>query len=153
MSNALDLFRAQQAAVQQLLESTQELSGGIGQVQAQVHALTHDPDLRAVLQDERQWLERARQLIDETRQWREQEARRYLPALAYRWVAALGFALMSAYAVGLGYARIAKPFAAELEALRPRAELGLLVEHRMANMTAAERRQLDILMNWKRGAR
>jgi hypothetical protein len=153
MSNALDLFRAQQAAVKELLERTQELSGRIGQVQAQVHTLTHDPDLRAVLKDEQLWLDRARLLIDETRQWREQEARRHLPALAYRWIAALSFALISAYAVGLGYARVAKPFAAELDALRHRAELGLLVEHRMATMTAAERRQLDALMNWKRGTR
>lgn len=153
MSTALDLFRAQQAAVEQLLERAHELSGRIGQVQAQVDALTHDLDLRAVLQDERQWLERARQMVDETRRWREQEARRYLPALVYRWAAALGFALVSAYAVGLGYARVAKPFAAELDALRPRAELGLLLKHRMAAMTPAERRQLDILMNWKRGAR
>jgi hypothetical protein len=122
-------------------------------VQAQVDALTHDPALSAVLQDEQQWLERARQLIDETRRWREQEARRYFPALAYRWVAALWFALMSAYVVGLGYARVTKPFAAELDSLRPRAELGLLVEHRMATMTPAQRRQLDALMNWKRGTR
>ena len=153
MSNALDLFRAQQAAVEQLLERVQELSGRIGQVQAQVDALTHDSDLRAVLQDERQWLERARQVIDETRRWREQEARRYLPALANRWIAALGFALVSAYVVGLGYGRVAKPFAVELGALRPRAELGLLVEHRMATMTPAERRQFDALMNWKQGTR
>jgi hypothetical protein len=153
MSTALDLFRAQQAAVERLLERVQELSGRIGQLQAQVETLTHDPDLHAVLLEERRWLDRARQVIDETRQWREQEARRYLPALAYRWMAALAFALVSAYAVGLGYARVAKPFAAELDALRPRAELGLLVEHRMATMTPAERRQLDALMNWKRGAR
>lgn len=153
MSTALDLFRAQQAAVERLLERAQELSERIGQLQAQVEALTHDPDLRTVLQEERLWLERARQVIDETRRWREQEARRYLPALAYRWIAALGFALMSAYAVGLGYAHIVKPLAAELDALRPRAELGLLVEHRMAAMTPAERRQLDALMNWKRGTR
>ena len=68
-------------------------------------------------------------------------------------MAALGFALMSAYALGLGYGHVARPFAAELDALRPRAELGLLVEHRMATMTPAERRQLDALMNWKRGTR
>src|SRR4051812_32159881 len=123
MSNALDLFRAQQAAVQQLLERTKELSGRIEHVQAQVHALTHDLDLRAVLQDERQWLDRARQMVDETRHWREQEARLYLPVLAYRWIAALGFALLSTYVFGWGYARITKPFAAELEVLRPRAEL------------------------------
>ena len=38
MSTALDLFRAQQAAVEQLLERAHELSGRIGQVQAQVDA-------------------------------------------------------------------------------------------------------------------
>ena len=55
--------------------------------------------------------------------------------------------------VGSSYAWIAKPYAAELETLRPRAELGLLVEQRMNTMTPAERRQLDALMKWKRVAR
>jgi len=85
--------------------------------------------------------------------WRIEEQRRYWPGVAYRWIAALAFALLSAVAVGSSYAWIAKPYAAELETLRPRAELGLLVEQRMNTMTPAERRQLDALMKWKRVAR
>ena len=85
--------------------------------------------------------------------WREEEQRRYWPGVAYRWITALAFALLSAVAVGTGYAWIAKPYAAELETLRPRAELGLLVEQRMNTMTQAERRQFDALMKWKRGTR
>jgi hypothetical protein len=86
------------------------------------------------------------------RQGVEDEAGRHFgPAAA--WITALAFALLSAVAVGTGYAWIAKPYASELETLRPHAELGALVEHRMSTMTSAERRQLDTLMKWKRGAR
>jgi hypothetical protein len=103
--------------------------------------------------EERAWLEAAQRTIAEAERWRQEEQRRYWPGVAYRWITALAFALLSAVAVGTGYAWIAKPFATELEALRPRADLGLLVEHRMSTMTAAERRQLDRLMGWKGGAR
>jgi hypothetical protein len=65
----------------------------------------------------------------------------------------LAFALLSAVAVGTGYAWIAKPYVAELAILRPRAELGLIVEQRLNTMTPSERRQLDALMKWKRGTR
>ena len=41
----------------------------------------------------------------------------------------------------------------ELEALRPPAELGLLVEHRPSTMTLADRRQCETLMQWKRDTR
>ena len=75
------------------------------------------------------------------------------PGVAYRWITALAFALVSAFAVGAGYGWIAKPYAAELEAIRPQADLGLFVEHRMSTMTPTERRQLDALMKWKRAAR
>ena len=71
----------------------------------------------------------------------------------YRWIAASLFALASAYVAAVGYARGTKPFAEQLETLRPRAELGQLVEDRMSTMTPAERRQLDVLMKWKRDAR
>jgi hypothetical protein len=153
VSNALDLFRAQQAAVEQVHNRLNEVAGLLACVNDQVTQLAQDKDLRQLLQEERTWLESAHRLVNETRRWREGEAQRYWPALMYRWVVALVFALASAYAVGLGYARVGRPFAVELEALRPRAELGLLVEHRMSTMTPAERRQFDALMRWKRGAR
>ena len=153
MSNALDLFRAQQAAVEKVYDRLNDVDGLLARLNDQVAQLAENKDLRQLLQEERTWLESAQRIVNDTRRWREEEARRYWPALMYRWLAALVFALASAYAVGLGYARVAKPFAVELEVLRSRAALGQLVEHRMSTMTPAERRQLDALMKWKRDVR
>jgi hypothetical protein len=122
-------------------------------LRVQVAGIANDRDLRAVLREEHTWLEAAQRTIAETQRWREEEQRRYWPGVASRRITALAFALLSAVAVGTGYAWIANPYASELETLRPRAELGLLVEQRMNTMTPAERRQLDALMKWKRAPR
>jgi hypothetical protein len=148
MNNALDMFREQQDAARQLQGQLFEIHGLLERLQAQVASIAGNRDLREVLREERTWLESAQRTIAEAERWRIEEQRRYWPGLAYRWITALAFALLSAVAVGTGYAWIAKPFASELDALRPRAELGLLVEHRMSTMTRAERRQLDALMKW-----
>jgi len=153
VSNALDLFRAQQEAVEQVLARLNDAAGLLTRLNDQVTQLGHDRELRQLLQEERTWLDTAHRLVNETRRWREEEARRYWPGLLHRWIAASLFALASAYVAAVGYARVTKPFAEELETLRPRAELGQMVEDRMSTMTPAERRQLDVLMKWKRGAR
>ena len=153
MSNALDMFREQQDAARQVHAQLVQVAALLGQVQAQAAGLVNDRDLRDVLRDERTWLDAAQRTIAEAKRWREQEQRRYWPGVAYRWIMALAFALLSAVAVGTGYAWIAKPYAIEFETLRPRAELGLLVEQRMNTMTPAERRALDALMKWKRATR
>ena len=153
MSNALDMFREQQDAARQVHAQLVEVAALLEQLQAQVAGIANDRSLREVLREERTWLECAQRTIADARRWREEEQRRYWPGVAYRWITALAFALLSAVAVGTGYAWIAKPYASELEALRPHAELGALVEQRMSTMTSAERRQLDTLMKWKRGAR
>jgi hypothetical protein len=153
MSNALDMFREQQDAAKQVHNELVGVAALVEQLQAQVAGIANDRDLRQVLREERTLLEIAQRTIAEAERWRIEERRRYWPGVAYRWITALAFALLSAIAVGTGYAWIAKPYAAELEMLRPRAELGLLVEQRMNTMTPAERRQLDALMKWKRGAR
>jgi hypothetical protein len=150
MSNALDMFREQQDAARQVHAQLVQVAALLGEVQAQAAGLVNDRDLRDVLRDERTWLDAARRTIAEAKRWREEERRRYWPGVAYRWITALAFALLSAVAVGTGYAWMAKPYAIELETLRPRAELGLLVEQRMNTMTPAERRALDALMKWKR---
>jgi hypothetical protein len=98
-------------------------------------------------------LDAAERTVADVRQWRIEEEHRYWPGVAYRWITALAFALLSAVAVGTGYGWMAKPYATELEALRPDAELGQIVEQRMTTMTPAERRQLDALMKWKRASR
>jgi hypothetical protein len=153
VSNALDLFRAQQAAVEQVLDRLNEVAGLLTRLNDQATHLAHDRELRQLLQEEGTWLETAHRLVNETRNWREEDARRYWPGLMYRWVAASLFAMASVYVAAVGYARVTKPFAEELERLRPHAEFGQLVEDRMSTMTPAERRQLDALMKWKRGAR
>jgi hypothetical protein len=152
MTNALDVFREQQDAARQVHAQLVEVAGLIERLQTQVDRLVHDRDLRQVLSDQRYWLECAQRTIDDVRRWHEEEARRYWPGVAYRWITALAFALLSAVAVGTGYGWIAKPYAVELATLRPQAELGLFVEHRMSTMTPAERRLLDTLMKWKRAA-
>ena len=153
MSNALDIFREQQDAARQVHAQLVEVAALLEQLHAQVVGIANNRDLREVLREERTWLESAQQTIADARRWRAEEQRRYWPGVAYRWITALAFALLSAVAVGTGYAWIAKPYASDLEALRPRAELGMFVEHRMSTMTPSERRQLDTLMKWKRGAR
>jgi hypothetical protein len=153
MSNALDMFREQQDAARQVHNELVEVAALLEQLQAQVSSIANNHDLREVLREERTWLDAAQRTIAEAEQWRLEEQRRYWPGVAYRWITALAFALLSAVAVGTGYAWITTPYASELDALRPRAELGLLVEQRMNTMTPAERRQLDALMKWKRAAR
>jgi multidrug efflux pump subunit AcrA (membrane-fusion protein) len=153
VGNALDLFRAQQAAVEQVLDRLNDVADLLTRLNDQATQLAHDRELRQLLQEERTWLDTAHRLVNETRHWREEDTRRYWPSLMYRWIAASLFALTSVYVAAVGYARVTKPFAQELETLRPRAELGQLVEDRMSTMTPAERRQLDALMKWKRGAR
>jgi hypothetical protein len=153
MSNALDTFREQQDAARRVHNELVGVAALLEKLQAQVVGIANDRDLREVLREERTLLEIAQRTIAEAERWRIEEQRRYWPGVAYRWITALAFALLSAGAVGTGYAWIAKPFAAELAELRPRAELGLLVEQRLNTMTPAERRQLDALMKWKRAPR
>jgi hypothetical protein len=153
MNNALDMFREQQDAARQVHAQLVEVAALLEQLQAQVAGIANDRSLREVLREERTWLESAQRTIADARRWSDDEQRQYWPGVAYRWITALAFALLSAVAVGTGYAWIAKPYASELETLRPHTELGALVEHRMSTMTSAERRQLDTLMKWKRGAR
>jgi hypothetical protein len=153
MTNALDVFREQQDAAKQVHAQLVEVTALIERLQAQIAGIANDRDLREVLGEERLWLEAARRATDEARRWRIEEQRRYWPGVAYRWITALAFALLSAGAVGTGYGWITQPYARELEALRPHAELGQLVEQRMNAMTPTERRQLDALMKWKRASR
>jgi hypothetical protein len=153
MTNALDVFREQQDAARQVHAQLVEVAGLIERLQAQVVSLANDRELREVLREERLWLEAAQRATDDARRWRIEEQRRYWPGVAYRWITALAFALLSAVAVGTGYAWIAKPYANELDTIRPHAELGQLVEQRMTTMTPSERRQLDALMKWKRASR
>ncbi len=148
MGSALDTFRAQQEAAERIHERLSEVAVLLGHVHRQLDLLAHDEDLRAVLQQERAWLESAQRTVAEVRAWREHERLRFWPGLVRRWAIALVFALASAAVAGAGYGWVTNPHAAELATLRSRAEFADFIEHRIIVMTPAERRQLDALMRW-----
>ena len=146
MTNALDAFREQRVAAGQVYAVVRETAALISELQTQVRALSGMDELKALLQQEERWLRETERVVAEMRRLREEEMRRLRPAIVRRWALALVFALVSAAAAGAGYAWIARPYEAELAALRSRAEFTELVERRVLTMTPAERRQFDALM-------
>ena len=149
MPSAIDVFREQREAAEQLHGQVVEISAVLGRLRQQVNALGLNQDLRTVLREEQDWLTRAQLAVSEVRSFREQDMLRFWPGVLRRWVLALVFALVSAAAAGAGYAWWMKPYVAELNALRSRIEFASFVEHRVLTMTPSERRQFDKLMNWK----
>jgi hypothetical protein len=131
MANALDLFRAQHEAAQEIQARLQEIETTLSHVRGDVDRLVHDKAFLALLQQEQNWLAAAQRTVIEVRAWREQERLRYWPGLAWRWMVALALAIASAAAAGAAYGWATAPHAAELATLRPRAEFAAFVEHRI----------------------
>jgi hypothetical protein len=123
MQTALDAFRAQREAADQVHMRLTEVAGLLEQLTKQVDAVAGNAELRAVLRDEHDWLRQAQQLLVDVRHLREQERLRFWPGVWRRWVIALLFALASAAAAGAGYAWWTEPYATELRDLRDRATL------------------------------
>ena len=153
MSSAIDVFREQREAADQVHARLTEISALLHQLRHQLHALAINDELRAVLRQEQSWLERAEVVLSQLRSFREQDALRFWPGVVRRWIVALVLALGSAAAAGASYAWAMKPYAEEIEALRSRMEFVEFVEHRVVTMTPAERRQFDALMKWHANAR
>jgi hypothetical protein len=152
MPSAIDVFREQREAAEQLQGRLQEIAALLGQVRQQVNALALNEDLRALLREEQDWLTRAQLAVSEVRAFREQDMLRFWSGVIRRWAVALVFALASAAAAGAGYAWWTKPYAAQLAAVRSRVEFADFVEHRVLTMSPGERRQFEILMRLKRDA-
>lgn len=148
MSSALDAFRAQREAVDQLHARLMDVADLVRTLQGQVETIGQDRALRDVLRDEQNWLERAQRTIVEVRAFREQEMRQFWPAVWRRWAVAAVFALAAAGAFGAGYAWASRPYETEVAALRSRVELLDAVAQRVMKMTPSERRQFDALMKW-----
>ena len=148
MPNALDSFRAQREAADQVHARLTEVAVLLDRLRTQVEAVAGNAELRAVLRDEQAWLARTQDVLVRVRHFREEEMLRFWPAVWRRWVLALAFALASASAAGAGYAWATQPQAAELELLRSRSELADAVAQRLTTMTSSERRQFDSLMKW-----
>lgn len=148
MASAIDVFREQREAANQVHERLTEISQLVGQLRQQVNALAMNEELRKVLREERDWLTSAQLAVSQVRLFREQEMMRFWPGVVGRWALALVFALAAAGATGASYARVTKPYAAEITDLRSRVGFADFVQHRMLTMTPAERWQLDALMKW-----
>jgi hypothetical protein len=148
MPNALDAFRAQREADNQVHARLTEVAALVERLRQDVDAVSHNRELRTLLAQEQRWLEQTQPAVVEVRRWREIESRRFWPGVIRRWTLALTFALASAAVGGAGYAWATRPYLAELRVLRARSEFAAVVEHRVLTMTPSERRQFETLMNW-----
>jgi hypothetical protein len=146
MPNSLDTFRAQREAVDQVHARLTDVAVLLDNLRTHVEAIAANPDLQAVLREEQALLARTQDVLANVRRFREHEVSRFWPAVWRRWLLAVVFALASAAAGGAGYGWVTKPWAAELEVLRARAEFADAVARRTLSMTQAERRQFDSLM-------
>ena len=148
MSGALDAFRAQREAADEIHVRLTEVAALLRGIREETHALANHEALRTLLRDEQTWLVRAEHTIASIRHHREWEVHRFWPAVWRRWAVAAALVILTAGAVGAGYAWIARPYERELTTLRSRIEFLDVVAQRVLTMTPAERRQFDALMKW-----
>jgi hypothetical protein len=148
MANALDAFRAQREAVDQMHARLGEVSDLLERLRVQVDGLALHRDLKDTLRDEQMWLARAQHTMQEVRRWREIESRRVWSPVLWRWWLALTFSLISTWLAGAGYAWMIEPHAAELERLRRQASFSAFVERRLEHMTPADVRTFERLMGF-----
>lgn len=146
MPNALDVFREQREAAGLVYARVRELSELLGRVGEQVDAVVRNDELRQLLRDEQRWLAEAQRTVSEVRLWREQERTRFWPAMWRRWLVAVMFALVAAWAAGAGYAWAVRPYASELADLRSRAAFADAVERRISVLSSVQRRQVETLL-------
>lgn len=152
MASALEAFRAQRRAVDDLRSQLLEVAGLLKSLQGQVSAITRDGELAALVRGERRWRLRLEDAMTQARRFRELEAQRFWPAALRRWMVACAFSLATSAALGVGYVWAAQPYVDEMEALRRRAEQFDFVTERVIEMSPAERRQFEALMRGQ-GAR
>src|SRR5919109_1977874 len=120
MASAIDVFREQREAADQVHERLAEISQLVGQLRQQVNALAMNEELRKVVREERDWLASAQLAVSQVRSFRQEEMQRFWLGVLGRWALALLFALAAAGAAGATYARVTKPYAAEIADLRSR---------------------------------
>src|SRR5437667_3108291 len=104
MPNALDMYRAQQIAANEVHAKLSEVAALVQRVRTEVNALTQDHRVQEVLRQEQTWLEQAERTVKEVQRWRDLEAYRFWPGVVYRWAFALAFALFAVWASSAGYA-------------------------------------------------
>lgn len=148
MTNAIDAFRQQRAAAEEVYAVLKNIANLLGSLKQQTDTLMRIDELRELLEQERAWLHETQRTLTQIRELRAGDLRRLRTSRAAQWTAAIAFALAAAVAAGAGYALVTQPYAAELSELRSRQEFAELIERRFVTMTPVERRQFDALMKW-----
>lgn len=152
MATALDVFRAQREAAEEVQKRLQETEA-LHALRQDLYALANDPTFRQLLNDERAWLVQAQHFISQAEASRRHELNRFWPAVWKRWAMIVVLILATGLATGAGYVWAARPYEAELASLRSGVELGDTVARRVLEMTPAERRQFEVLMKWREASR
>jgi hypothetical protein len=148
MPSALDTFRAQQEAADAVYARLFDVAALLAELRKTADGLQRTDELKHLLEREECWLREARQILAEVQRWRENDARVFWRGVVARWLAAAVFAIAAAATAGASYSALARPYERELEQLRDQAAFGHFVEQRAVSMSAAERRQFDVLMRW-----
>ena len=102
MGNAIDAFRAQREAAEQLQAQLSALSEQLPKLHQQIASLALNEELKVLLRDEQRWLAQTETTIAAVRRWREQEAHAFWWPLMWRWVVVYAFALASVALSGAG---------------------------------------------------
>lgn len=150
MPNALDMYRAQQTAANEVHAKLSEVATLVQRVRVEINALAQDHRVQKVLRQELTWLEQAERTVKEVQRWRDLEAYRFWPGVVYRWAFAFAFALFAVWASSAGYAWMHHDADGQLAILRSRAQMMDIIEQRAATLTPAQQRQLTALINWPR---
>lgn len=150
MPNALDMYRAQQTAANEVHAKLSEVAALVQRVRAEVNALAQDQRLQEVLRQEKTWLDQAERTVKEVQRWRDLEAFRFWPGVVYRWAFALVFTLFAVWIAGAGYAWVSADRDRELTDLHSRLERLNSIEQRISTLSPAEQKQLESLL---KGAR
>jgi hypothetical protein len=153
VSSALEEFRAQREAVEDIRARIVETAELLRAIKTEAGALARDESLIALLRDEQTWLARAENLVEQVRRLRELELGRHRRGAWRLWATAVVLALAAAVACGAGYVWAARPYETELISLRQRVELLDFVAQRVMTMTPAERQEFERLMKGRGAAK
>jgi hypothetical protein len=145
LGNAVDAFRAQKEAADQVHARLTEIAALLSRLRAEVDGLV-TTELRDALREEQSLLTRAQETIAVARHFREQEMARFWPSIWRRWAIAIVFALGALAAAGAAYGWATTPHAREFAELRERASFGDRILMRLAGMNAVQRRQFEALL-------
>src|SRR4051812_24810029 len=98
MRNTLDVFKAQQQAVEELYSRLTEVAALVCDLKKQVDALRVTEDLKQTLEVETAWLARLNDLLRDVQFWRERELRQMRRTILWRWTLVVTFALVASAA-------------------------------------------------------